>query len=52
MTTRGQGHSLTQESHRITISYISKVIESLVNNFHVEPPGAEGTKILQTVQVT
>ena len=44
MSTRGQYHSLTQESHSVTFSYISKATRPIVTKFHVESPGAEGTK--------
>ena len=54
MSTRGQGHSLTfgQDSHSKTISYKSKATGPVVIKFYVEPPGAEGTKNVHTLQVT
>ena len=44
---------LNQDSHRMTVSYSSpKATGPIVTKFQLEFPRAEGTKIVQTVQVT
>ena len=48
MSRRGHGHclTLTQDSHSMTISNISsKATGPIVTKSHLEPPGADGTKI-------
>ena len=48
MSRRGQGHCLTFDpgTHSMTISNISsKAAGPIVTKSHLEPPGADGTKI-------
>ena len=48
MSRRGQGHCLVKvkDSHSMTVSNISsKATGPFVTKSHLEPPGADGTKI-------